>query len=1061
MKTLCLIAAALAAAAPGFAQSKLQVSATAGGTTATLAAGGSVALTAADIGQPALATITVRNNGTAAASITGVSVAGTAEMSLVFAPAFPVTLAAGVSSTFSVQYLPASGNAVVAQIAIGFVENSLPGTFPLSVTGTSPRLTYSYSVAPAAAVNDLVSGGAISFAGVNAGSTATAVVNVLNHGTAPATVQSAAVTGAGFQLSGSHGPIAVAAGTQATFFVLFAPQFAGGSQGLLSLTLGSGNIVSFSLTGNGTSSGFTAVYTLADGNAHPLTDGTSFVFPTIDVTGTSTATIDILNQGTGAGMLNAVTLSGAGFRLSGVPLLPATIAAGQSLRFSIIFAPPQSGAFNGAFRIDLGGRSISGGVSGSTTTPNLSVTYALADGVANSLSNGTAIAFATVDINATSTATIEIANHGQGAGTVSAIAVSGAGFRLSGSPALPATVAAGQSLRFGIVFAPTQAGAYSGAYRIDFSGTTVAGALAASTATSNILLSYIDPDTNNIVPLRDGGTLPFPTTVTGSTTAVSLLVSNTGAGTGVIDSIAVSATGPSFALLNLPALPASVPPGQQLKFGVRFSPQQQQAVSGALLVSVNGRVTTVTLQAQGSGAQFTYAYGANATPAAPGGAIALGETTVGQSGGVTVSVANNGNADGQIATIAITGAGFSLADLPLLPATVKAGGSQSFTVNFAPTQPGPASGRLTIGGDSFALSAAGIGSRLTYSYTSASTPIAVQDGGAVIFPPLQVGKSEKLQFALQNTGTSAATISSISISGTGAVFALDGLPALPFSLAAGATASFNVSFAPSTTGGLTAALRIDNTGFTLSGSGTQPAALPSYQFQTPAGSAQPAQQPAIGLTLAAPYSLPIDGTFKLTFISSVFTDDPAIQFASGGRTVSFTIPANSTQALFNGSPSMPLQTGTTAGTIVITPSFTMRGGFDLTPVTPDALTLAIPRTAPQLVSASISSATATSFTLVLSGYSTSRGMRQFDIQFTPKAGETFSATKLTLDVSTAASGWYQSAASQGSGGSFLATIPFLLANGSSTDDLVHRLQSLSVTATNETGVSTAVTVPIQ
>jgi len=177
--------------------------------------------------------------------------------------------------------------------------------------------------------------------------------------------------------------------------------------------------------------------------------------------------------------------------------------------------------------------------------------------------------------------------------------------------------------------------------------------------------------------------------------------------------------------------------------------------------------------------------------------------------------------------------------------------------------------------------------------------------------------------------------------------------------------------------------------------------------------------------------------------------------------VSFTIPANSTQALFNGSPSMPLQTGTTAGSIVITPSFTMRGGFDLTPAAPNALTIAIPRTAPQLVNASISSATATSFTLVLSGYSTSRGMRQFDIQFTPKAGENFSATKLTIDVSTAASGWYQSAASQSSGGSFLAAIPFSLANGSSTDDLVHRLQSLSVTASNETGVSTAVTVPIQ
>jgi hypothetical protein len=199
----------------------------------------------------------------------------------------------------------------------------------------------------------------------------------------------------------------------------------------------------------------------------------------------------------------------------------------------------------------------------------------------------------------------------------------------------------------------------------------------------------------------------------------------------------------------------------------------------------------------------------------------------------------------------------------------------------------------------------------------------------------------------------------------------------------------------------------------------------------------------------------------LTLVSSVFTDDPAIQFATGGRTVNFTIPANSTQALFNGNTSMALQTGTTAGSIVIKPSFAMHGGgFDLTPPTPDALTIPIPRAAPQLLSASITSETTTGFTVVLSGYSTTRTMRQLDVQFTPKQGGNFSTSRLTIDVSTASTAWYQGAASQGTGGSFLAAIPFVLANGSSTDDLVHLLQSLSITATNDSGVSTAVTVPI-
>jgi hypothetical protein len=770
-------------------------------------------------------------------------------------------------------------------------------------------------------------------------------VNLLNRGSATATVQGIAVTGVGFQLSGGSGQLLLPAGSQTSFAVTFTPLVAGASQGLLALTLAGGGI-SFPLTGTGASTGFTVTYALADGNVHPLTDGTAIAVPATDINTTSTVIVEIANQGTGAGVVNGITLSGAGFRLANLPLLPGTVGAGQSLRFGIVFAPTQAGSYTGTFRIDLPGRSIS-------------------------------------------------------------------------------------------------------------------GSLTASTASSNISLAYIEPDTNNILALRDGATLPFPVTAAGASSTVTLIVSNTGAGTGVIDSIAISAPAASaFQLLNLPALPASAPPSQQLRFGVRFSPQQQQAFSGALLISVNGHVMTVNLQAQGSAPQFTYTYGLAATPATPGSTIPLGDTTVGQTGSVTVTVTNGGNAEGRVSNIAVTGTGFSLSDLPATSLTIPIGTSQNFTLNFAPTQPGAATGRLTIGNDTFTITGNGVGSRLTYSYSNTAPAVPVTEGGVVIMPPIEVGKNEKLQFTIQNSGTSAAVLSSINLAAPSTAFALEQLPALPFSLEAGVTLTFGVSFTPDTTGSLTATLRVNNSGFTLSGSGTQPAALPAYSFQAPPSSAQPAQQPAIGLTLASPYPLPIDGTLKLTFVSNAFTDDPAIQFATGGRSVNFTIPANSIQALFNGNPTMALQTGTTSGTILITPSFAMRSGFDMTPPTPTALTMEIPKMAPQLLSASITAQTAGSFTLVLNGYSTTRGIRQFDVQFTPKKGETITSAHLTVDVAAAASAWYQSAASQGVGGSFLAAIPFVLQNGNSTDDVVHRIESLSITATNDAGVSVAVTVPI-
>jgi hypothetical protein len=350
---------------------------------------------------------------------------------------------------------------------------------------------------------------------------------------------------------------------------------------------------------------------------------------------------------------------------------------------------------------------------------------------------------------------------------------------------------------------------------------------------------------------------------------------------------------------------------------------------------------------------------------------------------------------------------------------------------------------------------------LIYTYRNAASTVPVAADGTVIFPPVPVGDRGTLEFSVQNTGTSSATVSSINLAQPSASFALQQLPGLPLNLDPGATISFPISFTPNNTGTLTASLRVNSTNFTLSGSGNQPASLPPYEFEAPAGGAQPAQQPSIGLHLTAPYPYAVQGVLELSFVSTVFTNDPAVQFASGGRTVNFTIPANTTQALFNGnSPTIALQTGTTAGDIVIEPSFTVQNGFDLTPSSPQTLTLSIGRSAPRLLSGTITSQTLTGFTLVLSGYSTTRSVRQLDVQITPRSGDSFSTTRLTIDVTSASSTWFQGTTSQAFGGAFLIGIPFSLQNGSSTDDLVRRIQSLNITAANEVGTSEAMTVAI-
>jgi len=1174
---LGILGALLPVAHSAFAQSALQVSVVASGSSNNVAPGGSLALTATDPGQTILANVTVKYAGTSSATITGVSVAGSSEITLLLGPQVPMTLNPGASTTFTVQYTGTSGNSTSAQVSIAYTETQA-SAFQFTLTGTSPKLSLSYYFAPSGSLTNLNAGDTITFPSTNVGASAQAVVTVLNRGSAPGTIQAISLSGSAFQVTGSPAPAHLQPGQQASFTVNFAPTATGTSQGLLSVTLASSSM-SFSLVGPGTSTSFSFSYALSDGNLRPLTSGSVIAFPSLDVNGTSNATVTILNQGTGSGSVTGISVSGAGFQLTSLPLLPATVAAGQSLRFGISFTPNQVGSFSGSLSINAGGTSISALLSGSTSASNLTATYAIGNSTGNPLNSGSVIAFPAIDVNATSTTTVTIQNQGAGAGTVSSISVSGTGFQLVGSPALPATIpagqsfkfsivfqptqagsfngnfaiagngialsgaltgstttpnfsvsytlsdaivhafssgttisfpsidinasttatltiqnqgsgsgslsnvsvsgtgfqlsslpllpvtiAAGQSFRIGIIFKPTQAGTYNGSFQISLTGATFTGSLTGSTAPSNISLFYVDPATNNTVALTSNSTLQFPNTQAGTVANITVVAANSGTGTGFINAVTIGGSSAgAFQVINLPVLPLSVAPSQQARFGVRFSPQQQDSFAATLSVDINGQITTVNIAAQGTAAQYTYSVTTESgtTALSAGATLAMADTNVGQTSAVTVTITNNGTADGQISGIGVTGQGLSLSGLPAGALTLHPNGSQQFKLTFAPQQPGAVKGQLTVGGDTFVVEANAIGSKLSFTYTNTAASTSISEGGAIIFTPSSVGSSQSLTFSIQNTGTSAATISSINLTTPSTVFSLQQLPALPMNLNPGASVTFAASFVPNNTGTLTAILAVNTSTFTLSGTGTQPAALPAYQFQGPSGTQQPAQQPAIGLSLSAPYPLALRGTLTLSFSSSVFTDDPSIQFANGGRTIGFTIPANTTQALFNGSASsVPLQTGTTAGTIAITPSFAMQSGFDMTPSSPAALNLTIQRVAPQLLNAGVTSETLTGFNLILSGYSTGRNLKQFDIELTPKQGANFSSTHLTVDVTSPASAWFQSAASQAFGGSFSVAIPFSLQNGSSNADLVHMLQSLSITATNDVGASTAVSVQI-
>jgi hypothetical protein len=234
-----------------------------------------------------------------------------------------------------------------------------------------------------------------------------------------------------------------------------------------------------------------------------------------------------------------------------------------------------------------------------------------------------------------------------------------------------------------------------------------------------------------------------------------------------------------------------------------------------------------------------------------------------------------------------------------------------------------------------------------------------------------------------------------------------------------------------------------------------PPALPAVTIGGLPASSGPAQQPAMTISIASAYPAAITGTATLTFASSVGGDDQTIQFGSGGRAVSFTIAAGSTQASFSGATStnassVAVLTGTVAGTITITLDF-MASGTDITPAPAPTATITLITTPAFIQTVVFGSATTGAFTVVVTGFSTTRDMTTGLFQFAPSSNATLATSAVTVSLGEAFSIWYSNTASNATGSEFQLTVPFTTTNGPSADVI-----AVTVTLTNSKGASSAV-----
>jgi hypothetical protein len=224
---------------------------------------------------------------------------------------------------------------------------------------------------------------------------------------------------------------------------------------------------------------------------------------------------------------------------------------------------------------------------------------------------------------------------------------------------------------------------------------------------------------------------------------------------------------------------------------------------------------------------------------------------------------------------------------------------------------------------------------------------------------------------------------------------------------------------------------------------------PSVSMNALPDTVNPADQPAFTVSLATAYPLQLTGQIAMTFAPDAVIpiDDGSVQFATGGRTVRFTIPAGTSTAMFS-IPQMAFQTGTVAGTITLDLSVQPAGGQVIATAT---RVLHINRTAPVMRNVLLVP-TAGGFELHITGYSTPRQLTRADVQLTPSPGSNLQTTRLTIPLTDLASNWYQSAASRLFGSQFTLILPFTIQGNASGID------SVSVSLANDEGSSQPMTV---
>jgi Abnormal spindle-like microcephaly-assoc'd, ASPM-SPD-2-Hydin/HYDIN/CFA65/VesB-like, Ig-like domain len=588
-------------------------------------------------GQSKSQPVTILNTGTANLTIT--QLASTAAGVTVSGITTPLTIAAGQSNTFNVQYAPQTTGSTTGSISVASNAPNSPAS--VSVTGTGVAATTTLTVSPTS----------LSFGNVNTGSSANQSVTITNTGNSATTISQITMSAPSLSATGIATPLALNPGQSASLSVKFTPTSATTVSGSISIVNGQGSATSVSVAGAGVQG------TLAVSPA-------SVSFANVFTGSTNSQAVQLTNTGNASLTITQANVTGSGWSTSGL-LLPVSLSAGQSASFNVQYIPQTAGTVTGSLSLVSNAANATAAValngSSIVATRTLSVTPS-------------SLSFGTVAAGSTATQLVTLTNTGNASVAISQITASGTGFALSGVTAA-VTLSVGQSASFSVQFSPAAGATDTGTVSIASNATNV----------SSIALSGSGPAATKTLSVSPAS-LNFGSVSSGSTSTQMVTLTNGGNAPVTISQIA--ATGTGFTLSGA-TVPVAIAVGQSTSFSVRFSPTAAGTDSGSVAVTSDATNSPASIALSGSSPALTHTLSVSAS------SLSFGSVNTGSSASQTVTLTNTGNADVAVSQISVTGTGFALSGAGT-SVTVPVGMNFSFSVQFSPSSAGSDTGSVSI-----------------------------------------------------------------------------------------------------------------------------------------------------------------------------------------------------------------------------------------------------------------------------------------------------------------------------------------------------------------------------